>query len=136
MQELGKNHYDEYVNSGVETVVLCVDTLTDRDYLRVYNKDMTALLKIISSLANWLWTHQRTQVMMTLNFLLSFWFFGRCCFFAGRNYCNVPCRYGPKAADYYHNRRDTADRLVPETIKTGFDVIISTILNFDEKGLN
>ena len=42
----------------------------------------------------------------------------------------------PRPADYYHNRRDTADRLVPETIKTGFDVIISTILNFDEKGLN
>lgn len=67
-----KNHYDEYVNSGVETVVLCVDTLTDREYLRVYNKDMTGTVKIISSLANWLWTHQRTQVMMTLNFLLSF----------------------------------------------------------------
>ena len=36
----------------------------------------------------------------------------------------------PKPADYYHNRRDTAERLVPEAIKTGFDVIISTILNF------
>ena len=42
----------------------------------------------------------------------------------------------PKPADYYHNRRDTAERLVAEAIKTGFDVIISTILNFDEKGLN
>lgn len=40
-----KNHYDEYVNSGVETVVLCVDTLTDREYLRVYNKDMTGTVK-------------------------------------------------------------------------------------------
>ena len=38
-----KKHYKEYVESGVETSVLCVDTLTDLDYLNVYNRDMTAL---------------------------------------------------------------------------------------------
>ena len=41
----------------------------------------------------------------------------------------------PAPADYYHNRRDSYDRLVPEAIKTGYEVILSTILNFDEKGL-
>ena len=41
----------------------------------------------------------------------------------------------PKPADYYHNRRDTAERLVPEALKTGYEVVLSTILNFDEKGL-
>ena len=41
----------------------------------------------------------------------------------------------PSPADYYHNRRDSYDRLVPEAIKTGYEVILSTIFNFDEKGL-
>ena len=41
----------------------------------------------------------------------------------------------PTPADYYHNRRDTAERLVPEALKTGYEVVLSTILNFDEKGL-
>lgn len=44
-KQWAKDHYDEYVNSGVETVVLCVDTLADLDYLRVYNKDMTGTVK-------------------------------------------------------------------------------------------
>ena len=98
-KQWAKDHYDEYVNSGVETVVLCVDTLADLDYLRVYNKDSRAIQ-----------CHRSTATCLAA--------------------------MDPKPADYYHNRRDTAERLVPEAIKTGFDVIISTILNFDEKGLN
>ena len=41
----------------------------------------------------------------------------------------------PAPADYYHNVRDSYDRLVPEAIKTGYEIILSTIFNFDEKGL-
>ena len=41
----------------------------------------------------------------------------------------------PTPADYYHNRRDNYDRLVPEAIKMGYEVVLSTILNFDENGL-
>ena len=41
----------------------------------------------------------------------------------------------PTPADYYHNRRDSYDRLVPEAIKMGYEVVLSTILNFDENGL-
>ena len=40
----------------------------------------------------------------------------------------------PSPADYYHNRRDSYDRLVPEAIKEGYEIVLSTILNFDEKG--
>ncbi|MBQ3904716.1 MAG: M28 family peptidase, partial [Eubacterium sp.] len=42
----------------------------------------------------------------------------------------------PTPADYYHNRRDNYDRLVPEAIKEGFEIVLSTIFRFDEKGLN
>ena len=132
-----KNHYDEYVNSGVETVVLCVDTLTDRDYLRVYNKDMTGTVKN---------NQQFSQLVMDASkdaghddIELSSVFFGSsdaAAFSQAGITATCLAAMDPRPADYYHNRRDTADRLVPETIKTGFDVIISTILNFDEKGLN
>ena len=40
-----KDHFDEYTSQGVETAVLCVDTLTDLDYLNVYSKDMTGTVK-------------------------------------------------------------------------------------------
>ena len=41
----------------------------------------------------------------------------------------------PTPADYYHNRRDSFDRLIPEAIETGYEIILSTIFNFDKKGL-
>jgi hypothetical protein len=41
----------------------------------------------------------------------------------------------PAPALYYHNRRDTADALVPKAIKTGFEIVLSTIFKFDEEGL-
>ena len=41
----------------------------------------------------------------------------------------------PTPADYYHNRRDSYDRLNPEAIQTGYEVVLSTIFAFDEKGL-
>jgi len=34
-KQFAKDHYKDYVESGVETSVLCVDTLTDFDYLNV-----------------------------------------------------------------------------------------------------
>ena len=40
----------------------------------------------------------------------------------------------PTPADYYHNRRDSYDRLNPKAIETGYEVILSTILNFDKYG--
>ena len=40
----------------------------------------------------------------------------------------------PAPADYYHNRRDSYDRLVPKAIETGYKIVIASILNFDENG--
>ena len=42
----------------------------------------------------------------------------------------------PTPADYYHNRRDNYDRLVPEAIQAGFEIVLSTIFKFDEEGLS
>ena len=116
---------------------MCVDTLTDREYLRVYNKDMTGTVKN---------NQQFSQLVMDASkdaghddLELSSVFFGSsdaAAFSQAGITATCLAAMDPRPADYYHNRRDTADRLVPETIKTGFDVIISTILNFDEKGLN
>ena len=44
-KQWAKDHKDEYMNSGVETAVLCVDTLADLEYLNVYDRDMTGTVK-------------------------------------------------------------------------------------------
>ena len=37
----------------------------------------------------------------------------------------------PAPADYYHNRRDSYDRLNPEAIEIGYKTVLQTIFNFD-----
>ena len=39
----------------------------------------------------------------------------------------------PGPADYYHNRRDSYDRLEPDTIEASYDIIMSSILKFADE---
>ncbi len=130
------DHYDEYVNSGVETVVLCVDTLNDLDYLNVYEKDMTNTVKNSKEFSRLVMDSAIDAGYESLKYSSVFFGASDAAAFSQAG-INATClaAMDPAPADYYHNRRDTADRLSPETIKAGFEVIISTILNFDENGL-
>lgn len=135
-KQWAKDHYDEYVNSGVETAVLCVDTLTDLEYLNVYNRDMTGTVKH---------NQKFSQLVMDAaieaghdNLKFANVFFGSsdaAAFSQAGITATCLAAMDPAPADYYHNRRDSYDRLVPKAIKTGYDVIISAILKFDRDGL-
>ena len=132
-----KNHKDEYVNSGVETAVLCVDTLTDLDYLNVYSRDMTGTVKHSQSFSQLVMDSAKEAGHDDLKFANVFFGSSDAAAFTQEG-ITATClaAMDPTPADYYHNVRDSYDRLVPEAIKTGYEVILSTIFNFDEKGLN
>jgi hypothetical protein len=135
-KQWAKDHYDEYVNEGVETAVLCVDTLTDVDYLNVYSKDMTGLVKHSKKFSQLVMDSANDAGHEDLKF--SNVYFGSsdaAAFTQAGITASCLAAMDPTPADYYHNRRDTADRLVPQAIKTGYEVILSTIFAFDEKGL-
>ena len=135
-KQWAKDHYDEYMNSGVETAILCVDTLTDLEYLNVYNRDMTGTVKH---------NHRFSQLVMDSakeaghdDLKFANVFFGSsdaAAFTQAGITATCLAAMDPSPADYYHNRRDSYDRLVPEAIKTAYEVILSTIFNFDENGL-
>lgn len=132
-----KNHKDEYVNSGVETAVLCVDTLTDLDYLNVYSRDMTGTVKHSQPFSQLVMDSAKEAGHDDLKFANVFFGSSDAAAFTQEG-ITATClaAMDPTPADYYHNVRDNYDRLVPEAIKTGYEVILSTIFNFDEKGLN
>ena len=132
-----KNHKDEYVNSGVETAVLCVDTLTDLDYLNVYSRDMTGTVKHSQPFSQLVMDSAKEAGHNDLKFANVFFGSSDAAAFTQEG-ITATClaAMDPTPADYYHNVRDSYDRLVPEAIKTGYEVILSTIFNFDEKGLN
>lgn len=136
-KQWAKDHYDEYVNSGVETAVLCVDTLTDLEYLNVYSRDMTGTVKHSPEFSQLVMDSAIEANHNDLKFANVFFGSSDAAAFTQAG-ITATClaAMDPAPADYYHNRRDSYDRLVPEAIKTGFEVVISTILNFDEKGLS
>lgn len=133
-KQWAKDHYDEYVNSGVETAVLCVDTLTDLEYLNVYSRDMTGTVKNDPEFSQLVMDAAIESGHDTLKFASVFFGSSDAAAFSQAG-IKATClaAMDPAPADYYHNRRDSYDRLVPEAIKTGYEVIISTILKFDEK---
>lgn len=135
-KQWAKDHYDEYMNSGVETAVLCVDTLTDLEYLNVYNRDMTGTVKHDPKFSQLVMDSAIEAGHDDLKFANVFFGSSDAAAFSQAG-ITATClaAMDPAPADYYHNRRDSYDRLVPEAIKTGYEVILSTIFNFDEKGL-
>lgn len=128
------DHYDEYVNSGVETAVLCVDTLTDLEYLNVYSKDMSGTVQNDPEFSQLVMDAAIEAGHNDLEFSSVYFGSSDAAAFSQKG-ITATClaAMDPAPALYYHNRRDTADRLNKEALKTGFDVVISTILKFDEK---
>lgn len=136
-KQWAKDHYDEYVNSGVETAVLCVDTLTDLEYLNVYNRDMTGTVKHNPQFSQLVMDAAKEAGHDDLKFANVFFGSSDAAAFTQAG-ITATClaAMDPAPADYYHNRRDNYDRLVPEAIKTGYEVVLSTIFKFDEEGLS
>ncbi len=136
-KQWAKDHKDEYVNSGVETAVLCVDTLTDLDYLNVYSRDMTGTVKHDKAFSQLVMDAAKESGHDDLKFANVF--FGSsdaAALTQGGITATCLAAMDPTPADYYHNRRDNYDRLVPEAIQAGFEIVLSTIFKFDEEGLS
>ena len=136
-KQWAKDHKDEYMNSGVETAVLCVDTLTDLEYLNVYDRDMTGTVKHDPKFSQLVMDSAIEAGHNYLKFASVFFGSSDAAAFSQAGITSTClAAMDPAPADYYHNVRDSYDRLVPEAIKTGYEIILSTIFNFDEKGLN
>ena len=128
-----KAHKDEYANDGVETAVLCVDTLCDLDDFNVYHRDMNSLVKNDEEFSKFVKDAGAEAGYEDMK--LSSVFMGSsdaAAFSKAGIKCTALAAMDPSPADYYHNRRDNFDRLNPEAIEAGYKVILSTVLKYDE----
>jgi hypothetical protein len=135
-KQWAKDHHDEYVNGDVETAILCVDTMADLEYLNVYSRDMTGTVKNSKEFSNLVLEAAKEAGHDGLK--LASVFFGSsdaAAYSQAGITATCLAAMDPAPALYYHNRRDTADALVPKAIKTGFEIVLSTIFKFDEEGL-
>ena len=127
-----KEHHDEYTSDDVKTYVICCDTLTDLEYLNVYSKDMTGTVKNDQDVSDLVYNSAKEIGHKGMKYASVFFGSSDAAAFSQAG-IKATClaAMDPSPADYYHNRRDSYDRLVPRAIKTGFEVVLASILNFD-----
>lgn len=130
-----KDHKAEFTSSDVETAVLCCDTLTDLEYLNVYSRDMTGTVQHDKKFSQLVLDAAKEAGYNDAKFANVFFGSSDAAAFTQEG-ITATClaAMDPAPADYYHNRRDSYDRLVPEAIETGYKIVIASILNFDENG--
>ena len=133
-KQFAKDHYNDYVNSGVETSVLCVDTLADFEFLNVYNRDMSGTVKHDPKFCQLVMDSAKEAGYEGVKFANVFFGSSDAAAFSQEG-ISATClaAMDPAPADYYHNRLDSYDRLMPETIKAGYDIIMASILNFADE---
>lgn len=127
--------HPEYKNDGVETVFISFDTIRDEDYMMIYERDMTGMVKndkrVCELLKNAAAKCGKDVPVGTIPL--------------GSTDAAAASQAGiaaaalvamdPSPARYYHTRLDKADILVPETIEKVIDIALQTVFDFDEKGI-
>jgi len=120
----------------VETYVIAFDTCTDYDYVTIYERDMTNLVKNSKEVCDLI---DKACADPEINHPLPH---GGVPFGASdaaalsRAGVKAACIAGqnPKYAPYYHNRRDVPDALKPETMALCLDIAIQCAEEFDKMG--
>ena len=127
--------HPEYANDGVETVFLGFDTIRDAEYMMIYNRDMTGLVKNDDRAAGLL---ASCAADMGLDVPIGAIPLGSTDA-AAASQAGVPAAsfvaMDPAPAQYYHTRLDTAEILEPGTIKKGIELALRAVFRFDERGL-
>lgn len=127
--------HPEYKNDGVETVFISADTIRDEDYMMIYKKDMTGMVKNDIRVCELL---RKAGEKQGLSIPVGTIPLGSTDA-AAASQAGIPAAsivaMDPSPADYYHTRRDTAEILNPDCIEKILGVILEAVFDFDENGI-
>ena len=131
-----KAHADEIKNDGVETIFIALDTIREIDFMAIYDKDMTGMVKNDKRVANLLQDaakevgHDVPIKAIELGSTDA----------AAASQAGIPASaftaMDPSPARYYHTRLDTEENLDPKTLETGLKIALEAAFMFDEKGIS
>ena len=125
----------EYKNDGVETIFVGFDTIRDEDYMMIYERDMTGMVKNNDNVCKLL---KDSAMQCGKDVPVGAIPLGSTDAAAASQAGIKAASFvamDPAPAQYYHTRLDTADILVPETIEKVIDIALQTVFNFDENGI-
>lgn len=130
-----KAHGEELKEDGVETVFVTFDTIRELEFIKIYEKDMTGVVKNDRKTAELV---QNAAKRMDLEVPIGAIELGStdaaALSQAGIRATAVTAM-DPTPARYYHTRLDTEDNLSLAAIETGVKLALETTFLFDEKGV-
>lgn len=123
------------LNDGVETVFVALDTIREPEFIKIYEKDMTGMVKNDRRVAELI---QSAAKNVGVDVPIGTIELGATDA-AAMSQAGVPASaltaMDPSPARYYHTRLDTADNLSPQAIELGVKIALETAFLYDEKGI-
>ena len=131
-----KKHGEEF--SDVETIFIALDTIRDYDFMGVYNKDMSGIVKNDPEVCNLLREAGNIAGLGNLPYLtVSLGATDAAAVSKSKKFKAAAfAAMDPAPARYYHTRLDTHENLDLKAIEAGVGLCLETAFLYDEKGLN
>lgn len=131
-----KKHGEEF--SDVETIFIALDTIRDYDFMGVYNKDMSGIVKNDPEVCNLLREASNIAGLGNLPYLtVSLGATDAAAVSKSKKFKAAAfAAMDPAPARYYHTRLDTHENLDLKAIEAGVGLCLETAFLYDEKGLN
>lgn len=130
-----KAHAGEIKNDGAETIFISLDTIRESDFMAIYDKDMTGMVKNDARVAKLL---QQAAANVGFDVPIKTIELGSADAAAASQAGLAASAFtamDPSPARYYHTRLDAEDNLDPKTIENGLKIALETIFLFDEQGI-
>ncbi len=131
-----KAHAAEMKADGVETVFISLDTIREYDFMAIYDKDMTGMVKNDKRVASLV---QQAAKNVEMDVPIKTIELGSTDA-AAMSQAGIPATaftaMDPSPARYYHTRLDTEDNLDPKTLEAGLKIALETAFLFDEQGIS
>ena len=131
-----KAHKDELKNSNIQTVFVGFDTIREFDFMTIFDKDMTGVVKNDERVAKLI--KDGATIAGYDNVKIDTIALGATDA-AAMSQAGVAAAsfvaMDPSPARYYHTRLDTEDNLDPKTIEAGVKIALETTFLFDERGI-
>ena len=132
-----KKHAEEF--SDVETIFIALDTLRDYDYMGIYNKDMSGIVKNDPEVSNLLREAGNIAGLENLPYkTISLGASDAAAVSRSKNAIKATAfaAMDPAPARYYHTRLDTHENIDLKSIEAGVGLCLEAAFLYDEKGLN
>lgn len=134
-KSFAKENYDMLHQDGVETIFVGFDTIRELDFLDIYEKDMTGMVKNDRRVAELI---QKAAKEVGFDVPIGTISLGATDA-AAMSQAKIPASsivaMDPTPARYYHTRLDDADNLSAQAIDAGVKIALETVFLYDEQGI-